>query len=115
VTLTVTDGSQQSNSTATSVQVYYQPPTNQPPVAGFTYNCVIRSDGFGADCYFDGTSSTDPDGTIAAYNWSAANRVNKTGPKISYPFPVGTTQTVTLVVTDNAGATNAKSLTFTVR
>ncbi len=77
VTLTVTDGLQQSNSAVTSVQVYYQP-TNQPPVARFTQNCVIRSDGVGADCYFDGSTSSDPDGTIAVYNWSAPNRANKT-------------------------------------
>lgn len=115
VTLTVTDASQQSNSAVTSVQVYYQPPTNQPPVAAFTYSCIARSDGRGADCYFDGTSSTDPDGTIVAYNWSAPNRPKKSGPKISYPFPLGSTQTVTLAVTDNGGATSAKSVSITVR
>ncbi|HEV8362422.1 MAG TPA: PKD domain-containing protein, partial [Gemmatimonadaceae bacterium] len=113
--LTVTDGSQQSNSAVTSVQVYYQPPTNQPPVAGFTFKCVVRADNVGADCSFDGTLTSDPDGWIASYVWSSPNRSSKTGLTISYPFPDGSTQTVTLVVTDNGGATNATSVTFVVR
>ena len=90
------------------------PPTNQNPVADFTVNCVVRPDGIGADCQANGTSSTDPDGTIAAYNWTATGRPPLSGPIVSYPYPVGTTNTITLTVTDNVGGTNSKSLTFTV-
>jgi hypothetical protein len=90
------------------------PPTNQNPVANFTVNCVVRPDGFGADCLADGTSSTDPDGTIASYGWTATNRPPRTGPTTSYPYPVGSTQTITLTVTDNQGATNSKATTFVV-
>ncbi|MEW5916138.1 MAG: S8 family serine peptidase [Gemmatimonadota bacterium] len=90
------------------------PPTNQNPVANFTVNCVVRPDGIGADCRADGTSSTDPDGTIAAYNWTATGRSPLSGPIVSYPYPNGTTQTITLTVTDNLGATNSKAITFTV-
>lgn len=90
------------------------PPNNQNPVANFSVNCVVRPDGIGADCQADGTSSTDPDGTIAAYNWTSTNRPAKTGPVISYAYPVGTSQTITLTVSDNLGGTNSKSTTFTV-
>jgi chitodextrinase len=90
------------------------PPNNQNPVANFTVNCVVRPDGIGADCLADGTSSTDPDGSIVGYNWTATGRPATSGPTTSYPYPKGTTQTITLTVTDNAGATNSKSITFVV-
>jgi hypothetical protein len=54
VTLTVTDAAQQSSSTATSVQVYYQPPTNQLPVASFTYSCTARVPPPGYTCSLNG-------------------------------------------------------------
>ncbi|MEW5918175.1 MAG: PKD domain-containing protein [Gemmatimonadota bacterium] len=114
VTLTVTDNNGATNSTTQTVVVSAAPP-NQVPVASFSYNCVVRPDNIGADCSFDGASSTDPDGTIVSYGWSAPNRPNRTGLTTTYPFRAGSTQTVTLVVTDNKGATNAKSMTFIVR
>ncbi|MDZ4675723.1 MAG: PKD domain-containing protein, partial [Gemmatimonadota bacterium] len=87
---------------------------NQSPVAMFTYLCVIRSDGVGADCAFNGSASTDSDGTIVAYTWTASGRPGKSGPNASFAYKVGTSQTVSLVVTDNQGATGTKAVSFTV-
>lgn len=80
----------------------------------FSYQCVVRSDGVGADCAFNGSASSDPDGTIVGYAWSATGRPGKSGVNVSFPYKAGTTQTVTLVVTDNQGATGTRSVTFTV-
>lgn len=85
------------------------PPTNQNPVANFTYNCVPKPDGTGFDCTFNGTTSTDPDGNVVAWSWSSPNRPAKTGAIVTYPFPNGSTPSVTLTVTDNAGGTNSKT------
>jgi hypothetical protein len=85
------------------------PPTNQNPVANFTYNCVPKLDGSGFDCTFNGTSSTDPDGNVVSWSWSSPNRPVKSGAIVTYPFPNGSTPSVTLTVTDNAGGTNSKT------
>jgi chitodextrinase len=89
-------------------------PTNQKPVANFTTNCVPRTSGGGADCTVDGRSSTDPDGTIASYAWTATGRQPRTGPVVVYPYPIGSTPTISLTVTDNKGATNTKTQQITV-
>ena len=36
---------------------------NAPPVASFTHSC------YGLSCTFDGSGSSDPDGTITRYSW----------------------------------------------
>lgn len=117
VRLTVFDARQQSNSTATAVQVYYQPPpppVNQPPIASFTYSCIPRTPNVGSDCTFNSSASVDPDGNIVSRTWTVPGRVAKTGVTVTYPFPAGSTPTVTLTVTDNLGAVGTKSLTLTI-
>ncbi|MFN2398514.1 MAG: S8 family serine peptidase [Gemmatimonadaceae bacterium] len=113
VTLTVTDNRGGTNSLTRSI-VVGAPPPNQDPVADFTYNCVPRTPNVGSDCTFDGSSSSDPDGTIVSYAWSATGRVNKSGVSATYPFPTGSRPQVTLTVTDNLGATNSKTVTVIV-
>lgn len=115
-TLTVTDN---VGGTGTKTQTFTvggapPPPTNQNPVANFTFNCVTRPDGIGADCTFNGSTSTDTDGTIVSYDWTAQGRPPRTGVTASYPYPRGTTQTITLTVTDDDGATNTKSQAVTI-
>ena len=115
-TLTVTDNAGGTNTKSQTFTVGGPPPppTNLPPVANFTINCVVRPDGIGADCALNGSSSTDTDGTIVSYLWTAAARPNRTGVTTSYPYPRGTTQTFTLTVTDDDGAANTKSQTIVV-
>lgn len=88
------------------------PPPNQNPTAQFSYNCVAKSDGTGFDCTFNGTASTDPDGTIVGYSWNTPGRPIKTGSIVMYPFPNGSTPTMTLTVTDNAGGTGSQTQTI---
>ncbi len=83
-------------------------PSNQPPVASFTYDCVDLT------CDFDGSDSYDPDGTITAWGWEFGDVGTGSGEIVSFPFPAADTYTVTLTVTDNEGATGSDTQEVTV-
>jgi PKD repeat protein len=84
------------------------PPPNQPPVASFTHSCTALT------CSFTSTSS-DPDGSIASYNWTFGDGTPAaTSQNPSHTYATGGTYTVTLTVTDNQGATNSRSQSVTV-
>jgi PKD repeat protein len=84
------------------------PPPNQPPVASFTNNCTNLV------CSFDGTGSTDPDGSVVSYAWDFGDGGTSTSSTPSHTFGAGGTYAVALTVTDNQGAVNAKSVNLTV-
>lgn len=109
VTLTVTDNAGGTGSQTQTIVVGSGPPVNQNPIADFTINCVPRNPNVGSDCTFNGNSSSDADGSIVSFAWSSPGKVNKSGAIVSYPYPRGTNTTVTLVVTDNQGATGTKT------
>src|SRR5207249_1673923 len=71
---------------------------NAAPVAAFTSSCN------GLTCTFDGSGSSDSDGTITQYHWSFADGsrtvAEALGATASYTFAAGGTYTVTLIVTD---------------
>ena len=78
------------------------PPANKPPVASFIYS---RVNGAASQFAFDGTGSKDSDGQINSYAWSVNGKQLATGPKPTFSLPFNTSTSVTLTVTDNAGAT----------
>src|SRR6266702_4313967 len=105
VTLTVTDNLGATNSRSQNVTVTA---ANQPPVANFTSSCSALT------CNFTSTSS-DPDGSIAAYSWNFGDGSPAvTTPNPSHTYGAAGTYTVTLQVTDNQGATNSSSQSVTV-
>ena len=63
---------------------------------------------------FDGSGSTDPDGSIVSYQWDFGNSTSGTGANVSTTYTAGGAFTATLTVTDNAGATATSSVTITV-
>ncbi len=81
---------------------------NQPPVASFTSSCSALA------CTFDGTGSSDPDGTIASYSWTFGDGGSGSGPTPSHTYATGGTYTVTLTVTDNDGAPDQHAAPVTV-
>ena len=89
------------------------PAQNQPPVAAA--NAKVTSGKAPLTVSFDASASSDPDGTIEAYNWdfmdgefsSATNPVHVFSDPGKYP--------VTLTVTDNLGMKASTSITITVR
>ncbi len=82
--------------------------TTQPPVASFTSGCG------GLTCSFDGTISSDPDGTIVSYSWNFGDGTTGSGPIVSHTYAAAGTYTVELTVTDNTGATGIQSKSVTL-
>ncbi len=78
-------------------------PANQPPTASFTFTCAELG------CSFDGTGSSDTDGTISTYAWTFGDGAAETGATPSHTYSTGGTYGVTLTVTDNAGAPGAQT------
>jgi PKD repeat protein len=81
---------------------------NTPPVASFTFACD------GLACTFNGSGSTDLDGTIASYFWDVGNKTIMAGATVSHAYTAAGTYTVTLRITDNAGAISTQSQSVTV-
>ena len=109
VTLTVTDNAGATNSVSTTVVIVAA--ANQQPVAnpGGPYNGTA-----GIAVQFNGATSSDPDGTIASYNWDFGNGTTGVGATPSTTYTEAGTFNVTLTVTDNAGATNSASTTAVI-
>src|SRR5207247_6029984 len=80
---------------------------NQPPTAAFSASCSALT------CSFT-SSSSDPDGSIAAYSWTLGDGATSTAQNPAHTYAAGGTYTVTLMVTDNQGATGTTSKTVPV-
>lgn len=108
VKLTVTDDKGATASATSPVTVSAAPPANQAPVAAFTTSAtnLVAS--------FDGSTSNDPDGTIAAYSWDFGDGATGTGTKPAHTYVKGGTYQVKLTVTDNGGAGTSTTKPVTV-
>jgi PKD repeat protein len=84
------------------------PPPNQAPVASFTSSCTDLT------CSFNGSASTDPDGSIIGYAWTFGTDGTGTGATSSHTFSSAGTYNVTLTVTDDDFATNSVVQSVTV-
>ncbi|MFF5204391.1 S8 family serine peptidase [Streptosporangium sp. NPDC000396] len=110
VRLTVTDDKGATGST--SKQVTVGTSTNQPPRANFTQTCTRVL--FWRYCNFNGSASSDPDGTIASYAWEFGDGTTGTGATIVHFYNTAGAKTVKLTVTDDKGATGSVTKTVTV-
>ncbi len=81
---------------------------NNPPTASFTHTTN------GLTASFDGTGSTDTDGTITSYAWTFGDGATATGATASRTYAVAGTYSVQLKVTDNDGATGTSTRSVTV-
>ncbi len=92
-------------------------PSNVPPIARAGADVSSPDlDGSGSDTVaLSGATSTDSDGTIVNYRWSEGLQVLATGPSSSVNLNLaGGPHTITLLVTDNAGATHSDNVIVTV-
>jgi len=80
---------------------------NVAPTASFTYSCTNLT------CNFNGSASSDPDGSISSYAWNFGDGSTGTGATPSKTYASAGTRTVTLTVTDNGGATGGTSQSVT--
>jgi len=108
VELTVEDNDGASDSVTRNVTVTSPPANNQAPNASFT------STSSGLTASFNGSGSTDSDGTIASYAWNYGDSTTGTGVTSSHPYADAGTYTVVLTVTDDDGATDTSSQQVTV-
>lgn len=107
VTLTVTDNDgTKASSTATKTVL------NRVPIASFTESATTKLTG--EVIHFNGTTSYDPDGTVVSYFWTFGDGENATGVTVSHSYVNNGIYTVTLIVTDNDGATTTATATKTI-
>ncbi len=112
VRLRVTDSSGNKSSTLRTVTV-----TNRAPVSSFT--ATPSSVNKGQLVSFDGSGSTDPDGTVTKYEWDLdGNGTYETNtgttPTASRSYAAAGTVETKLRVTDDKGATAVSAKTVTV-
>lgn len=107
VKLIVTDdkGAQSAPVTA---QVTTTQPANVKPQAAFS------SSSSGLTASFDGSGSSDSDGTIASYAWDFGDGDNGTGQSPNHGYAGPGSYLAKLTVTDDAGATDSVSKWVTV-
>jgi hypothetical protein len=106
-TLVVTDNSGAS-SVADTVRIAINPapPVNQPPTAnaGPDQTLTLSAGQTSLAVTLNGSGSSDPDGTIATYNWTGTpDPANSARPSVTL---AAGSYTFTLLVTDNSGATS---------
>jgi PKD repeat protein len=63
---------------------------------------------------FDGSGSSDTDGTIASYGWTFGDGATATGPAPNHTYNSAGNYSAVLTVTDNQGATGTSSVTISV-
>lgn len=105
-----TGGTGNDGTGTTTLQITVTAPVNQDPTA------VIDGPATGTEgvaVTFDGSGSSDPDGTIEAYDWDFGDNSAGSGVSVSHTYAVGT-YTITLTVTDDAGATASTTATITI-
>ncbi len=106
IVLTITDS---RGATGTVSHSVVASTTNQPPVAAFT------STPSGLGVAFDGSGSSDSDGSVASYDWDFGDAsAHGTGAKVSHTYAAAGTFSVKLTVTDDQGATGTVSHDVTV-
>jgi len=98
-------------STTFTVTAPAPPPANQPPVAdaGPDHTVFVNT-----TVHFDGSGSSDPDGSVVSYTWRFGDGGAASGVRVSHVYTSAGTYTVTLTVMDNNGATDSDTCVVTV-
>lgn len=78
-------------------------PVNALPTAVFTTTCTHL------ECQFDGSSSSDSDGSVVSYQWNFGDGNTATGGLVAHTFVTAGEYTVILTVTDNETGTDQSS------
>jgi PKD repeat protein len=85
---------------------------NQPPTA--VISAVPTTGVAPLSVVFNGSGSSDPDGTIATWAWSFGDGTSGSGPTITHVYTAAGFYIANLTVTDNAGASSTASATISV-
>ena len=98
MTLTVTDDDGATDTATTTATVRSRQTSHRLPIP--TVRTLARSV---FPVNFDGTGSSDPDGTIVAYDWDFGDGGTGTGVTPTHTYAAAGIYTVTLTVTDDGG------------
>lgn len=82
--------------------------TNAPPTASFTWSCT------GLSCAFDGSGSSDPDGSVVSWSWDFGDGATGSGTAPSHEYAADGSYPVALTVTDDGGAESTVTHTVDV-
>lgn len=107
-TYTAYDGTAYSNVATVSVTVSE---INNPPNADAGSDQTADE---GASVNFDGSGSSDSEGTITSYEWDFGDGYSDTGITVSHVYADNDTYTITLTVTDDDGDTDTDTATVTI-
>lgn len=94
------------------LQVVNTATLNKVPVA--TATATPTSGNSPLSVAFNGAGSTDPDGSVVAYDWNFGDFTTGSGAVISHTFTSAGTYPATLTVTDNRGDTSSTTVNITV-
>ena len=81
---------------------------NQAPVAQANISCNDLA------CTFDGSGSSDSDGSVASHSWNLGDGTTLSGANVSHTYSAAGSYSVTLTVTDDQGATGSNTQTVAV-
>ena len=110
VRLTVTDDDGATDTETRTLTV--SATSNQPPTAAFSFSPTSAAPG---DWFqFNGSASSDADGTIVGYAWQFGDGSTDSGPVAYHAYTSTGTYTVRLTVTDDDGATDVETHTVVV-
>jgi parallel beta-helix repeat protein len=107
VTLTVTDDDNETGSITKNITIF-----NTGPTANMTWIPLEPTDV--DDILFNGSGSSDPDGSIVNYTWSFGDNETGYGRNVTHRYMDDGIYTVTLTVTDDDGATDTTSISLPV-
>jgi glucose/arabinose dehydrogenase/chitodextrinase len=110
VTLTVVDNETYTDALTQTLVVASG--TNLPPDARFTASDATSH--VGVPITFNATTSSDPDGSITTYAWQFGDGTIGSDLIATHSYITKATFTVTLVVTDDGGATDAAGLNVVI-
>lgn len=91
--------------------VWTAPAANTPPVA------VIQTSEIAGSPYmmeFDGSASSDADGSIVSYQWNFGDNGTGSGAVLTHTYSVAGEYSVSLTVTDDQGATSQDVVVITI-
>jgi PKD repeat protein len=106
--LTVTDNKGATDAIAGSVTVAEDAPENTPPHAQFLPDA--QNGPIPLTVHVDGTPSGDNEGPISSWSWNFGDGATATGPKATHTYTAAGDYTLSLTVTDGAGATDQTTL-----
>jgi PKD repeat protein len=111
--LTVTDSNGLTSSISTTVMVTATRIDNKAPAAVISATPVSGTTPLTVT--FDGSNSTDSDGSIASYSWNFGDGKSASGKTVTHTYTSEVAFIATLQVTDNLGADDAVNTRITVQ